>query len=192
MKKNVFIKNHLFCILGCALVVCFCLINPSLADIKANEIFKAVQLHDLDQAKRLIGFVYGNINTNDCNKTGTAIIVNGRPNQDVLTCGDKKFEFDDLSDSNNKQGGTVYESLQGYFCENNTSDKQNVNSECMKKVVKVWGGTTNESLEKELKTNAQKIFDAYTAIKTKLADEQKAEEKPAKATESEKSEEVAE
>ena len=50
----------------------------------------------------------------------------------------------------------------------------------------------NNAQIEQLKLYAQKIFDAYTARKTKLADEPKAEEKPVEKTEEKKEETVSE
>ncbi len=102
--------------------------KPAEPQTKIDSRYSAVQLNNLDQAKRLFGA--DSLSSDACSSN-----VRTERNQDFLKCGDTEFEFDDLSDSSNGEGGRVYTSLQKYFCGNTE------NNLCMDKVVKVWGGT---------------------------------------------------
>ena len=111
-------------------------------DVSDNDVFKNVQLANLDQAKRLIEEYEGwdEIDTNSCKKKSN-VIINGRT-QDTYTCkykdhknreGKIKFEFDDLNEKDTKK---VRETLREYFC----GDKESKETKCNKKVSKVMSG----------------------------------------------------
>ena len=114
---------------------------------KIDSRYSEVQLHDLDQAKRLFGA--DNLSSDACSSN-----VRTERNQDFLKCGDTEYEFDDLSDGSNGEGGRVYTSLQKYFCGNTGASVEN--NPCMDKVVKVWGGTRKEPKVEKKEENDKK------------------------------------
>jgi len=119
--------------------------------------YKNVELNNLEQAKRLIG-MESSVSASSCTITAKNKLINGK-SQDLVTCETiptrekYQFEFDDLSDPDNSENGTVYKSLQAYFCTNSINDM------CMKRVKDVWGGDASAGQKKpdEPKKETEKI-----------------------------------
>jgi hypothetical protein len=123
--------------------------KPAKAEGKTVSLYQKVQLNNLSQAKRFMAEV-GVSDSASCVVSRTGVYAGvGRESQDFLKCGDTEYEFDDLSDSSNDQGGRVYTSLQKQFCGN--TGKSVENEDCMKTVIKVWGGTIDKPEVKEEK-----------------------------------------
>ena len=128
--------------------------------------YSKIELHDVDQAYRLIKMEHSGVDTASC-VLKKNVTIKGRP-QDTLTCKKSsekvQFEFDDLSDSDNTQNGTVYKTLQKYFC--GKIDKNLTDGDCMNKVAKVWGETITKAKKEEPKQKSDETFDGEYRIKT--------------------------
>ena len=123
--------------------------KPTEPQTKIDSRYSAVQLNNLDQAKRLLEV--DGLSSAACSTVRTGYV--GAKKQDFLKCGDTEYEFDDLSDSSNGESGRVYTSLQKYFCGNTGESVEN--EPCMETVVKVWGGTRTVK-KVEVKTEPKK------------------------------------
>ena len=135
--------------------------NPN--NLQTISTFKDVQLNNIYQARRMIEVAHDTgtgLKLETCDTSRLRVwVAADRASQDFVECqgyyNTQEFEFDDLSDRDDKKDGTVYQSLQQYFCGKTGKD---LKDSCMDDVLYVWNGTkkgsgTTMSEEEEKRIN---------------------------------------